>query len=176
MPSLLFRYKVILTLAIMGGAVLIDQGTKMLAGQYLSMSSGLSFFDNLVTFRLVENYGLALGLGEGFGDQFVLPALSGVFIVGLWLNCLFSMYSWPLVSAYSMVIGGGCGNLIDRIVNNGGVVDFIYLTVAGYRSLVFNFADIAIVVGLILMLVFPHSRDKNRIQKRLSRSQLVAEL
>ena len=51
-----------------------------------------------------------------------------------------------------MIIGGAAGNLIDR-VRFDGVTDFLDFYVNGYHWLAFNFADVAIVVGVSLLLL-----------------------
>ena len=53
--------------------------------------------------------------------------------------------------SFVLVIGGGIGNLIDRIVN-GYVIDYLYFKLINFP--VFNFADCCLVVGAIFMLAF----------------------
>lgn len=55
----------------------------------------------------------------------------------------------PYIVAFSMVIGGGIGNLIDRIFNDGLVVDFIDVRIINFA--IFNFADICAVCGGLLL-------------------------
>ncbi|MDE6725050.1 MAG: signal peptidase II, partial [Ruminiclostridium sp.] len=56
-------------------------------------------------------------------------------------------YIW----SFSLIVAGGIGNLIDRIVHNY-VIDFIDLRII--KIAVFNFADICAVVGTGLLIVF----------------------
>jgi signal peptidase II len=55
--------------------------------------------------------------------------------------------------AIALVIGGGLGNLIDRIVHDGRVVDFMQVGFPWLRTGVFNVADMAIMTGVGLMLL-----------------------
>ena len=55
----------------------------------------------------------------------------------------------PLIGL-SLVAGGGVGNVIDRIFNNGAVIDFIRLGIGPFRTGIFNVADVAIVVGVAI--------------------------
>lgn len=51
-----------------------------------------------------------------------------------------------------MIIGGGMGNLIDRLFFNGLVIDFLNIEIGPLRSGIFNVADIAIMVGGFALL------------------------
>ena len=57
-----------------------------------------------------------------------------------------------ILLAIALVIGGGLGNLIDRIVHDGRVVDFMQVGFPWLRTGVFNVADMAIMAGVGLML------------------------
>jgi signal peptidase II len=57
------------------------------------------------------------------------------------------------VIAFSLIAGGGVGNLIDRILYAGGVTDFLNLGIGPVRTGVFNVADIAIMLGAGMLLV-----------------------
>ena len=52
---------------------------------------------------------------------------------------------------YSLLLGGVLGNLLDRIIH-GYVIDYISLNIFGYHFPIFNFADICIVLGVILLI------------------------
>ncbi len=67
---------------------------------------------------------------------------------------------WPLARliALSLIVGGGLGNLIDRLLNHGVVVDYISMGVGSLRTGVFNLADAAITVGLVVILVSQSQR------------------
>ena len=54
---------------------------------------------------------------------------------------------------WALVVGGGVGNLIDRIVNDGHVVDFMRVGIGGLETGIFNVADTAILAGLVTLLV-----------------------
>ena len=54
------------------------------------------------------------------------------------------------IFTHSLLLGGILGNLLDRIVN-GYVIDYISLNIFGYHFPIFNFADICIVISVILI-------------------------
>ena len=99
--------------------------------------------------NLVHNTGFAFSAGEGMGPVLGLIAL--VIAVALWRTRQRMQGAVGLV-AIGLVLGGALGNLVDRLLRGeawlrGGVVDFI-----DFRFWpVFNFADMGIVVGVVLM-------------------------
>lgn len=96
-------------------------------------------------------------------------------VVILWL--LFLMIAKKVhrpvyLASISLIIGGGIGNLIDRIFNNGLVVDFIDVRIINFP--IFNFADICAVcgAGLLLLTVIV---DEIREHKRKKAAKLSGE-
>ena len=65
----------------------------------------------------------------------------------------------PLIGL-SLVAGGGVGNLIDRVINNGAVTDFVRLGIGPLRTGMFNVADVAIVVGVVTILLWSAGERK----------------
>jgi signal peptidase II len=53
--------------------------------------------------------------------------------------------------ASALVFSGGLGNLLDRLTH-GAVIDFINVNVAGFRTAIFNVADILIIIGFLVLL------------------------
>ena len=56
------------------------------------------------------------------------------------------------VAAVALLFAGGVGNLIDRVTSGGSVVDFINLGIGPVRTGIFNIADVAITVGVLVLL------------------------
>jgi signal peptidase II len=53
----------------------------------------------------------------------------------------------------ALVAGGGISNLIDRLLYNGRVTDFLNVGIGGVRTGIFNVADMAIMAGALLLLL-----------------------
>ena len=70
---------------------------------------------------------------------------------------------WYILS-FSLVIGGGVGNLIDRIFNDGNVIDFIDVRIINFA--IFNFADICAVCGGILLCVLVIIDEVRDVRKK----------
>ena len=119
-----------------------------------------SFFD----LRFVPNIGISLGLlpADGHLTRWALVLLTGAISVGVavWMT----REEHPLDQvALGLVLGGALGNILDRI-RFGYVVDFADLHIGEWRPfLVFNVADAAITVGVLVLLVRALlTRDKPR--------------
>jgi signal peptidase II len=110
-------------------------------------------------FRLhyAENTGAFLSLGASLPQPWrhlVFTVLVGLFLLALlaYLLCSRSLSGFQRVSL-SFVCGGGLSNLIDRVVHEGRVVDFLNLGIGSLRTGIFNVADMAITTGAILLVV-----------------------
>lgn len=110
----------------------------------------LPFFN----FTYVRNYGAAFSfLSEAGGWQrwlFTIIAVGFSTILTLWLRKQ-SASLWKLNLAYTLVIGGALGNLIDRLMH-GFVVDFIDFYWGKSHYPAFNIADSAIFIGAVLII------------------------
>jgi signal peptidase II len=86
-----------------------------------------------------------------------------VILLGLLLYILKSLQTMPttLLVALSLFLGGGLGNLIDRIFNDGRVVDFVNIGIGSLRTGVFNVADVALMTGLAIIVLFSFRRTEH---------------
>ena len=134
-----------------------DQGTKRLATETLRSEPPQTHLFGTVRLGYVENPGAFLSLGAAIPE----PYRSTVFKVGVGLFLL-ALAAWTLVrgdlkrlelAAYALFLGGGLSNWFDRLVNDGRVVDFMVLRLGPLRTGVFNVADVAIMVGVGLLLL-----------------------
>lgn len=60
--------------------------------------------------------------------------------------------SLDTVVAWSLVLSGGLGNLVDRIINDGRVIDFMNIGIGSLRTGIFNVADVYITVGVVVLV------------------------
>ena len=138
--------------------VLLDQGSKYLAFSLLEGKGVISLINDCLRFVLAENRGGFLSLGAAMSED----ARSVVFIFATAIFLvLFSVYTFLdkkpstiTVVASSMIIGGGVGNLIDRISRDGAVIDFVNVGIGPIRTGIFNIADMAVLFGCILLIFF----------------------
>ena len=133
-----------------------DQGTKALAGKYLAGASPVSLFGDTVRLQYSENPGAMLGIGSRLPDAVRLWAFIVVIIVltVLLLSILRDEnHGYGPAVALSFVLGGGVSNLLDRLFNQGAVVDFMNIGLSNIRTGIFNVADVAILGGVAFYLL-----------------------
>ena len=138
-------------LSLLGAAVLVvlDQLIKHWATAALLPVGSMEVLPGIVELRYCLNDGMAFSMLAG--KQGLLIGVTSVMLVAV-LVMLF-VRKIPLAEriAWTLVLGGGVGNLIDRVLN-GVVVD--YINVLFMHFAIFNFADICVCVGVgLLMLV-----------------------
>ncbi len=129
-----------------------------------------SFLGGFFQFIYAENPGAFLGLGGGWSRpvRFVIFAIVVLLGLGGMLWYLIKKEDSRInLFAYSFILAGGCGNLWDRMVHDKGhVVDFMLIEVWGpLRTGVFNVADVAIVIGVLLALAGEYVFDKRSTTK-----------
>jgi signal peptidase II len=61
------------------------------------------------------------------------------------------------LAALGLIVGGGLGNWIDRILHDGNVTDFVSVGLGPLRTGIFNFADVAVMAGMLWLLVASRS-------------------
>lgn len=133
-----------------------DQATKILAKSHLASSRlPLEFLNGAVRMQYAENTGAFLSLGANLPEQARLVLFVGLVGAILITGLAFAFKSDRTAPAQKMglilAVGGGIGNLIDRIAH-GAVVDFVSLGIGPLRTGIFNLADVAITIGLLLFL------------------------
>ena len=138
-------------LSLAGAAILvvIDQLIKHWATAALLPVGNMDVLPGIVELRYCLNDGMAFSMLAGKQD--LLIGMTSVMLLVI-LIMLF-VRKMPLAEriSWTLVLGGGVGNLIDRVLN-GVVVD--YINVRFVRLAIFNLADICVCVGVgLLMLV-----------------------
>lgn len=146
--------KYVLYSAIILSGILLDQLTKLLAVKLLKPIRTLPIIKDALHLTYVENRGAAFGMLAD--SRWVFMLVSSVAILGLIFFLYLGMTSGGLYEvSLAMIISGGIGNMIDRLLL-GYVVDFIDFRLIDFA--VFNGADSFVCVGAGL-LVFALVRD-----------------
>ena len=135
-----------------------DQATKFVARQTLATAPVQEYAGGLFRLVYAENPGAFLSLGATLPATtrfWIFVVMAALLLTGVGIFALRSLQQTPLpvIVAIALVIGGGLGNLIDRIVHDGRVVDFMQVGFPWLRTGVFNVADMAIMTGVGLILL-----------------------
>jgi signal peptidase II len=176
--------------------VVIDQVTKLMVkgfsipflninyeGMYLGQM--IPVFGDFFRFTFVENPGMAFGYDPGSSFKLIISVFSLVASIGL----IFYLYvirdkSWSLKIAISLILGGAVGNLIDRTFYGlffdyaplfyGKVVDFFDVDFFDFtlfgrsydRWPVFNIADAAVTIGVLVLVLFykKHQEEDEKVE------------
>lgn len=157
----------------------IDRLTKWL------VTSNMQLNDTIHLIKIgdteVLNLYYCLNNGAAFsrlsGQTILLIVLTSIVIVGLLFLMITKRVKRPVyMAAISLIIGGGIGNLIDRIFNNGLVVDFIDVRIINFA--IFNFADICAVCGaglLMIVVIADEIREKKRKKSASAQNNEVTD-
>ncbi len=130
--------------------VIFDQITKYLATEFLSDGTVKPFIKGVVQFRYALNEGMAFSLFSG--ARWIFVVVTGIACAfALWYLFSNRFKSLWLYWSIGVVVAGGIGNLIDRILY-GAVVDFIEPTFVNFA--IFNIADCAVTLGAISLILY----------------------
>jgi signal peptidase II len=145
-----------------------DQMTKYVARSVLITAREIPFLKGLVTFALVENHGGFLGIANnlpGALQFFFLNICVALLLVGCltYLLC-FSAQNQHTGIPLAFITGGGLSNLLDRLIGNGGVTDFIIVGLGDLQTGIFNLADVFILFGSFYLgfLIFRRAGNESR--------------
>ena len=137
--------------------VLVDRLTKNFFSGFLDLNESIAVIQNIFHFTLVHNTGIAFGFFKDCGAVFIIipVILTGLLVYNIYYYRHSPNLSRIYIVAFSLILGGAIGNLIDRITL-GYVIDFIDFRVWP----VFNVADSAITIGaaIILLKCIPASK------------------
>ncbi len=139
--------------------LLIDQLLKYFITSKMILSETLYLIPNFFYLTYVKNTGGAWSILDTV--PYLLIIINLFFVVGVNYYIYRKKNFSTLESVYfGLILGGVLGNLMDRLLVEG-VVDYIGLQFGSYHYPIFNFADIAIVVGVFLIMIETLRGEKN---------------
>ena len=145
----------ILILAFLFANIGCDQISKSIVRQRIEYGQQISLIDNFVTLTKVENTGAFLSLGDSLPRFFyklimiVLPLIVLVYVLYYLLNS--NNLSNLLILGMCLIIGGGFGNIYDRIMYSS-VTDFMRFNFVLFHTGIVNIADISVTAGFFILL------------------------
>lgn len=140
--------------------VILDQLTKIWVKNNFSLFESRNIIGDFLRFSYVENPGIAFGIR--IGNLKVLVTVISIAIATYLAFLLYNSKHLEYLEKFSLslILGGAVGNLIDRILiyvpnsTYNGVIDFIDVGVSGHRWYIFNIADSAVTMGIIIYLFY----------------------
>jgi signal peptidase II len=144
-----------------------DRITKDLAREHLMNKPPISYFHNTIRLVYVENTGAAMSFGDNLPKAASFWLLSMFPLVFLLLLSGYTIrYSkemhFPKIFSFALIISGGLGNIIDRILYDRHVTDFMNLGIQNIRTGIFNFADVCVTAGAIGLILFYRDKKVNK--------------
>ena len=155
----------IISIVLIIAIVAFDQITKILATEFLMPIGTIGFIPGVMDLKYVLNDGAAFSMMSG--SRWLLVGITSISLIAVIYIVLFKKDKLKKYEYISLVliIGGGIGNLIDRVLY-GHVVDFFDTTFIDFA--VFNVADCFVCIGLALLIItvvfdeYKLSKDKKR--------------
>ncbi|MCF2444251.1 signal peptidase II [Dyadobacter sp. CY345] len=150
-------------LAVLVANIGCDQISKSIVRQKVGYYENISLISNYLTLTRVENEGAMLSIGSALPEtlKFILLAAIPMLALAFGVYYMFMRKNISKMSmlALSFAIGGGIGNIYDRVVH-GSVTDFLHINLGIFQTGIFNMADVSIMVGMGLFLVQSYSNRK----------------
>lgn len=145
-----------------------DQVTKQVAKSQLEFDPPQSLFSDILRLQYAENPGGMMSFGANLHPEvrfWFLTVFVGVMLIGI---LFYTMFSGKLgrfhIISLTLILGGGFSNLLDRLLHDGHVIDFLNIGIGTLRTAIFNLADVIILLGALLLLL-ASSFDKQNPQQ-----------
>lgn len=157
--------------------VLGDQITKVIVDHTLQFGGAYTIIEDFFYFIYYQNQGTAWSISEGKIGVFLIVVV--VAIIGIF--CYFKQshaYQKLTRFGFVLVLSGAIGNLIDRIVF-GYVCDFIGFNIFGYSFPIFSVVDMAIIIGIgliVLEVVVEEYKARKILKSELQKNERVKGL
>ena len=138
-------------------SIMLDQISKIWVRNNFESYIENSIIGDVFTLIKVENTGAFLGMGSELSE---IPRVLLLIVLPIIVLISITIYTYIdksldkiSIIGFSLIIGGGIGNIFDRIVY-GSVTDFLYLDFGGiFKTGIFNIADLSVTTGMILILI-----------------------
>lgn len=144
-----------------------DQISKNIARNNLAKHEAIGLLNDHITIMRVENTGAFLSAGHNLPPtlKFMLLTILPVFILAIGLlYVLTKNFSKITTLSICFVIGGGIGNIYDRVMH-GSVTDFLHIDFIVFETGIFNMADVSIMVGMFLIVAESIVKQFNAFQE-----------
>lgn len=139
--------------------LIIDIISKQLILNNMIEHQSIAIIDNFFSITYAKNTGVAFSFLEGKLPLIIIATAIVILILLKYIKQS-NLNKYETI-CYGLIIGGGIGNLIDRLIY-GYVIDFLDFNIFNYPFPIFNLADTAIVIGIILLLILSIIESRNK--------------
>lgn len=153
------NHKILLFIVIAVLSLGCDRVTKIWAKENLQNQLPKSYLNDTFRLQYAENTGAALSLGDDLPQPWsfiLLSLLPSLFMLGVIIYAFYNIRTldWFYVVCLSLIAAGGIGNIIDRILYDRRVTDFMLIQLTStLRTGIFNVADVCITIAAIGLLL-----------------------
>lgn len=127
----------------------------------------ISYFKNFFVLKYAENTGAFFSLGNELSDSvslwiFIIVPIAFLISLLMYVIVKSKEMNWIKLLGFALILAGGMGNIIDRILYDRHVTDFMILGIHNLRTGIFNFADLFVsFVVVSLLLFYRGKKDEN---------------
>jgi signal peptidase II len=157
--------RVSLVLGIFAANFAVDRVTKILAANFLKGKPAIRFLNDLFILKYTENNGAFLSMGATWPPFLKYSLLLGIpllLCIGGLAYCLLSRQTALRIALLVTIIAGGLSNLLDRLLFDFNVVDFLNFGIGNLRTGILNVADLSITFGAIALVLVEMRAGKPR--------------
>ncbi|WP_117169778.1 signal peptidase II [Paraliobacillus sediminis] len=144
--------------------VIIDQLTKLWVITNMELRESITVIENFFYITSHRNTGAAWGILAGKMTFFYIVTAVVIVFICYYIQ-KFAKDSLLTGLALGLILGGAVGNFIDRLVRKE-VVDFFNIYIGSYNYPIFNIADSALVIGVILVLIATILDERKQRRKK----------
>lgn len=142
-----------------------DRYTKELAKQHLKGREPLSYWNDTIRLGYAENTGAFLSLGADWPEAvsfWVFGMVPLLMLVGFFAYCIVKAkeISFNRLVPFALIFAGGTGNIVDRLMYNRHVTDFMNVGIGGLRTGIFNVADMCVSAAVIILVIQSFKKEK----------------
>ena len=144
--------KVFWLVAISFVCILLDQLSKLLCVKNIALGDSIKVIPGVLNFTYIQNRGAAFGSLSNARLVFMVASVVMIVLIVCYVISNRKTLSYPAVITLAFILGGGIGNMIDRIAL-GYVIDFVDVKFLPFWKWIFNVADSFVCVGAFLLVI-----------------------
>ncbi len=145
-------------------SLFLDQLIKTFLTNFMYIGESIVVIKNFFNISLVLNKGAAFSILMSRVTLLIIISIVALSFLGYYIIKSKNIKNYEYV-IYGFLMGGTAGNLIDRVIR-GAVVDYLDFNIFGYAFPIFNFADICIVVSMVLFIINMIRDGRNEVSSR----------